>query len=74
MANSLRAKKLLEASFSDSKTFFKEMSKVINGRKAFATLPDNIEDSYGEENIAEKFRGVYSTLYSSADTSIETDT
>ena len=72
MSNSIRAKKLLEASYSDSKTFFKEMRQVKDGRKAVDMLPDNIEDSYGEQNIANKFRGVYSALYSSADTSEET--
>ena len=44
----------------------KEMRKIKSGRDNHTELPDNVEGASGENDIASKFREVYSTLYNSS--------
>ena len=51
----------------------KEMKKSYGGKHS-AELPENVAGANGEEEISEKFRSVYCTLYNSADSSDEMNT
>ena len=62
----IRAKKLFEASLQSDMDLLKEMKKIKSGRDNHNELPDNVEGASGEEDIASKFREVYSTLYNSS--------
>ena len=44
----------------------KEMRNIKSGRDNHTELPDNVEGASGENDIASKFREVYSTLYNSS--------
>ena len=68
-----RAKKLFEASLVDDMELIKEMRKVKRGCDVVTELPDIVSGVEGEENIVERFRAVYSTLYNSASTAGEVD-
>ena len=69
MANAIRARKLFEASETGSCELLKEMKKVKGGPKNDYLLPDTIGEAHGENEIAEAFKKVYSTLYNSSDSS-----
>ena len=69
MFNSLRAKRLLEASEVDSCQFLKEMKKIKGSKKEEFDLPDVVGNASGELQIVEEFKKVYSALYNSSDTS-----
>ena len=71
MANSIRARKLLEASESGSCELLEEMKKINGNKKDTGGLPDSVGGVSGEQQIVEEFRKVYSTLYNSSDTSEE---
>ena len=45
----------------------KEMRNIKRGRGVYEELPDSVEGATGEEEIVDKFREVYSTLYSSSE-------
>ena len=64
-ADLIRAEKLFESSEVGSMNLLQELKKVRKGGKAAADLPDNVAGSNGEEEIVDKFREVYSTLYNS---------
>ena len=44
----------------------KEMKNIKSGTGGSQELPDNVEGASGEEEIADKFREVYSALYNSS--------
>ena len=71
MANSLRARKLLEASEIGSCNLLAEMKKIKGSKKDSGGLPDSVGGVFGEDQVVEEFRKVYSTLYKSNDTSEE---
>ena len=64
----IKAQKLFEASSAGGSDLFKEMKKSHGGKHS-PGLPENVAGANGEEEICEKFRTVYSTLYNSADSS-----
>jgi hypothetical protein len=65
----IRARKLFESSMMGDRELMKEMKKVRTGGSSGQTeLPDRVEGADGEEEIVEKFREVYSALYTSAGT------
>ena len=66
-ADYIRAEKLFEASMLGDIDLLKEMKKIKSGRGVYEELPDNIEGATGEEEIVDKFREVYSNLYSSSE-------
>ena len=66
-ADLVRTKKLFEAAESGTTDLLKEM-KRIKGGKSVADLPATVAGANGEEEIAMKFREVYSTLYNSLGT------
>ena len=69
--NLIRASKLFEASMEGDLHLLKEM-KAVRGRKVgVSELPETVEGANGEEEIVEKFRGVYSSLYNSSETETE---
>ena len=51
----------------------KEMRRVKKGCNVVTELPDIVGGVEGEENIVERFRTVYRTLYNSASTAVEVD-
>ena len=63
-----RAKKLFEASLHGDLDLLKEMKAVRGGGGGHAELPDTVAGADSPEEIVEKFREVYSTLYNSAGT------
>ena len=69
MADTLRAKRLLEASETDSCNLLKEMKKVKGNKKEKNDLPEAVGGAFGQGQIVEEFKAVYSDLYNSADTS-----
>ena len=71
MSNSLRAKRLLEASEVDTVELLKEMKKVKGGNKGNHDLPDVVGGVSGQPQVVEEFRKVYSALYNSSDTSVD---
>ena len=63
-----RAKKLFQASMLGDTNLLKEMKQIKSGGGAKNELPDNVAGANGEEEIVEKFKDVYSTLYNSSGT------
>jgi hypothetical protein len=61
---------LLEASQKGDLDLLKEMKK-LNSKKTTGSLPEAVEDADNPEDIVDKFRTVYSTLYNSAPTAID---
>ena len=66
-ADHVRAEKLFEASMLGDVNLLKEMRNIKRGRGVYEELPDSVEGATGEEEIVDKFREVYSTLYSSSE-------
>ena len=60
------ARKLLEESLASDIELLKEMKKVRCEGGGQAELPDKVAGAEGESAIVEKFRDVYSSLYTSA--------
>ena len=69
MSDSIRAKKLLEASESGSIHLMQEMKKITGAKNTHHDLPDIVAGASGEEHIVEEFRKMYQNLYNSCDTS-----
>ena len=69
MANSLQARKLLEASEKDSCQLLLEMKKIKGDKKSKGDLPDMVGGVSGESLIVKEFKKVYSTLYNSSESS-----
>ena len=64
-----RARKLFEASLQGDTDLLKEMKRVRSGGGGGRDeLPENVEGCNTEEEIVNRFRTVYSTLYNCADT------
>ena len=66
-ADHVRAEKLFEASMLGDVNLLKEMRNIKRGRGVYEELQDSVEGATGEEEIVDKFREVYSTLYSSSE-------
>ena len=67
-----RAEQLFEASLQGDCNLLAEMKKIrCGGSGRLADLPDEVAGAQGEENIVEKFRTVYESLYNSAGTDPE---
>ena len=64
------AKNILEASEKGDVHLLKEM-KNLKSSKSTASLPESVEDADNPEDIVNKFRTVYSTLYNSAPSAIQ---
>ena len=64
----IQAGKLFEASMQGDINLLKEMKSVRGGNVGQAELPETVAGGNGEEEIVEKFREVYSSLYNSAET------
>ena len=65
-SNHVRAEKLFEASLSGDLDLMMEMKKIRTGGNSKAELPDNVGGGDGADEIVDKFREVYTTLYNSA--------
>ena len=72
-ADLVRAKKLFEASLKGDLNLLKEMKAVRGGARSQAELPDTVAGANGPDEIVDKFREVYSTLYNSSGTKDEMD-
>ena len=68
----VKAQKLFEASLWGGADLVKELRK-IRGGKCRQDLPQNVAGANGEEEICEKFKEVYESLYNSAPTVKETE-
>jgi hypothetical protein len=71
MANTLRARNLLQASETSSCELLKEMKKLKGSNKDTSDLPSTVGGVSGEDNIVEKFKDVYSALYNSSESSVD---
>jgi hypothetical protein len=69
-ANLIKAQKLFEASMWGGGDLLAEMKKTRGG-KYTPDLPENVAGANGEEEVCNKFKGVYEQLYNSADSSVE---
>ena len=69
LAEEIRARELLTASLGGDVNLLKEMKKIRGNNKGNENLPDNVEGAEGQEEVVEKFREVYETLYNSAESS-----
>ena len=65
-ADLVRAEQLFEASLLGDMDLLKEMKQVKSGSGDHVDLPDDVEGANGEEEIVERFREVYETLYNSS--------
>ena len=63
----IRAAALLKASQSGDMQLLKEMKIVKIDSKGCVNLPDTVEGAEGQDEIIEKFREVYESLYNSAE-------
>ena len=61
-----RAEKLFEASMQGDVDLLREMKILRGGSDRNSELPDTVDGANGEDEIVEKFKLVYSTLYNSA--------
>ena len=67
-----RAENLFEASLQGDCNLLAEMKKIrCGGPNNHPDMPDTVAGAQGEDEIANKFKTVYETLYSSADTQTE---
>ena len=66
-----RAEGLLAAALQGDAALIKEMKVIKKGGGGPAELPDTVGGANGPEEIVEKFRDIYSTLYNSASTNEE---
>ena len=69
LAEEIRARELLTVSLGGDVNLLKEMKKIRGNNKGNENLPDNVEGAEGQEEVVEKFREVYETLYNSAESS-----
>ena len=68
----IRAETLFEASLQGDCNLLAEMKNIrCGGSGRQSDLPDTVAGAQGEEEIVDKFRIVYETLYNSADTQAE---
>ena len=70
-ADLIKAGKLFAASVESDLNLLKEMKSVKGGKACQSEVPDTVAGANGEEEVVEKFREVYSTLYNSADSNAE---
>ena len=70
-ADQIRAEKLFQASMQGDMDLLQEMKVIRGGGGSKAELPDTVAGANGEEEIVEKFKEVYSTLYNSAGSQAE---
>ena len=68
--NTIRARKLLEASQCGSVDMLAEMKKIKGNKKGVTCLPDTVAGKTGEEKIVTEFRRVYQELYNMCDDSV----
>ena len=73
-AAEIRSRKLIVAANNGDANLLKEMKKIKGGYKESIDLPEQVDNVEGEEEIANKFREVYSTLFNSAETTDAMDT
>ena len=67
--DTIRARRLLEASQSGSVDMLAEMKKIKGNKKSAVNLPDTVSCKTGEEAIVTEFRRVYHELYNMCDDS-----
>ena len=67
----IRAKKLLESSVNGDTDLIKEMKYISRGSGSQEDLPEHVAGADGQDEIVEKFREVYQTLYNSAESFTE---
>ena len=72
MSDLIRVETLFEASLQGDCNLLAEMKNIrCGGSGRQSDLPDTVAGVQGEEEIVDKFRIVYETLYNSADTQAE---
>ena len=69
-ADKIQAQKLLEAAMLGGADWFQELKKTRGGR-VNPNLPEQVAGADGEQEIFEKFKDVYETLYNSANSAAE---
>ena len=67
-SKNIRAANLLAAANTGDIDLLKEMKRVKGSSKGGQTLPDSVDGAQGHDEILDKFKEVYQTLYNSAET------
>ena len=70
-ADKVNLEKLFEAAKSGDTDLLKEMKRIRGGNKVQTMPTDTIEGANGSQEISEKFKEVYKTLYNSAESADE---
>lgn len=70
-SDKIKAEKLFVASMEGDINLLNEMKKIRCGVDSSTELPDTVDGANGQEEIVDKFRTVYSSLYNSAGTQEE---
>ena len=71
MANTLRARNLLQASEISSCELLKEMKKIKGSNKYTSDISSTFGGVSDEDSIVEQFKDVYSALYNSSESSVD---
>ena len=71
LSKQIRANNLLEAANRGDINLLKEMKKIRAKKKQAQTIPDNVEGAEGIDEVLNKFKEVYQTLYNSAESANE---
>ena len=67
LSDQIRAEKLLDASNSGEANLWKEMKNIKGKQKKGQSLPESVDGAKGPEEILNKFKEVYETLYNSSE-------
>lgn len=71
LSKQIRANNLLDAANRGEADLLKEMKHIRAKTKQAQTVPDNVEEAEGLDEVLDKFRDVYQTLYNSAESTDE---
>ena len=69
MSDDIKARKLLAAAQTGDIDLLKSMKTIQGGKKGCMSTPECVDGAEGPDEIVEKFREVYETLYNSTDSS-----
>ena len=70
-SNKIISDSIMEASLSGNQSFFEEMKKILNGKASGQEIPDTLEGKVTHDDILDKFRECYASLYNSAESGEE---
>ena len=66
-SNQIITDTIMQASISGYQSFFDEMKRILNGKASGQDIPDSLEGKVTPDDVLEKFKECYATLYNSAE-------